>query len=91
VAVAAVGSVRGLSSRAVPPESRPVTSRLGLASALREVADARAAAVLHARDASVVRGVVERVGADFVDTRVGEGRGHLLTLPFAALAAVRSP
>ena len=91
VAAASICSVRGLSSRAVAAEVRPVTGRLGLASALREVADARAEAVLHGRDGSVVRGVLERVGADFVEVRVGEERGHLLTLPFAALAAVRTP
>lgn len=90
VVVAAIGSVRGLSSRSVAPEARPVTSRLGVASALREVADPRGQAVLHCSDGSVVRGVLERVGADFVEARVGEGRGQLLTLPFAALAAVRS-
>jgi hypothetical protein len=90
VAVSAIGSVRGLSSRAVAPEARSVTSRLGLASALREVADGRGQAVLHGRDASVVSGRLERVGADFVEARVGEGTGQLLTLPFAALAAVRS-
>lgn len=90
VAVPAVGSVRGLSSRAVAAEVRPVTSRLGLGSALRELAAARGPAVLHGRDASVVRGTLERVGADFVEVRSGEGRGHLVTWPFAAIAAVRS-
>jgi hypothetical protein len=90
VAVAAVGSVRGLSSRAVAPEARPLATRLGLASALREVADTRGEAVLRGRDASLVSGVLQRVGADFVEVRVGEGRGHLETVPFAALAAVRS-
>ena len=90
VAVPAVGSVRGLSSRAVAPEARPVTSRLGLGSALRQLADAGGSAVLHGRDALVVRGALERVGADFVDVRTGVGRGHLVTCPFEALAAVRS-
>jgi hypothetical protein len=90
VATAAIASVRGLSGRAVAAEVRPVTSRLGLASALREVAQARGQAVLHGRDGSVVRGVLERVGADFAEVLVGEGHGHLVTLPFPALAAVRS-
>lgn len=90
VPVGAIGSVRGLMSRAVAPEVRPVTSRLGLASALREVAEARVEAVLHGTDGSVVRGVLERVGADFVEARVGQGPVHQMTLPFAGLAAVRS-
>lgn len=92
VAMHAVGSVRGLSARASPPETRPLTSRLGLSSALRTVAGSRGEAVLHGLDGAVLRGALERVGADFVEARVGEGRhSHLVVVPFGALAAVRSP
>jgi hypothetical protein len=91
VPLPAIGSVRGLADRAEPPEVRPVTSRLGLSSALRGVADSRASAVLHGRDGSLTRGVLDRVGADFVEVRVGEGlAGYRLAVPFGALAAVCS-
>ena len=87
----AIGSVRGLADRAAPAEVRPVTSRLGLSSALRGVSEARVEAVLHGRDGSVTRGVLDRVGADFVEVRVGDVRaGYLQTMPFDGLAAVRS-
>jgi hypothetical protein len=90
VRLAAVDSVRGLTDRAVVPEARPLTGRLGLASALRGVSDARADVVLHLLDGSVLRGSLARVGADFVDVRTGEGRsGYVDTLPFGAIAAVR--
>ena len=43
------------------------------------------------RDGSLVRGVLTRVGADFVDLRAGErGEGCVETVPFEAVAAVRS-
>jgi len=91
VATPAVASLRGLSDRALGPEVRPLTARLGLTSALREVADARADAALHHRDGSLTRGTLERVGTDFVEVRVGEDRrSHRLTVPVSALAAVRS-
>jgi hypothetical protein len=91
VATPAVASLRGLSGRALGPEVRPVTSRLGLSSALRGVADARADAVLHQRDGSLTRGHLARVGADFVEVGVGQdGGGHTLTVPVGTLAAVRS-
>jgi hypothetical protein len=90
VATSAVASLQGLSDRALGPEVRPVTSRLGLSSALRGVADARADAVLHHRDGSLTRGPLARVGADFVEVRGGqEPRRHTLTVPVLALAAVR--
>ena len=91
VPLSAVGWIRGLADRAEPPEVRPVTSRLGLSSALRGVADSRSVAVLHGRDGSLTRGVLSRVGADFVEVRVGEDRsGYQATMPFGALAAVRT-
>lgn len=72
--------------------ARPVTAGLGLSSALRGVADGRGDVVLHGRDGSLRRGVLDRVGADFVEVRVDEGRvGDPETLPFGGIAAVRSP
>jgi hypothetical protein len=91
VPLAAIGSVRGLADRVTPAEARPFTSRLGLSSALRSVSAARVEAVVHSRDGSVTRGVLDRVGADFVEVRVDDGRsGYVETMPFHGLAAVRS-
>lgn len=86
-----IGSVHGLSDRAVPAASRSAAARLGLASALRRVVDARGTAVLHRLDGSLSRGRLGRVGADFVEVAGETGRPDAVeTVPFAALAAVRS-
>jgi hypothetical protein len=89
VPLAAVGSLRGLADRGVADRARPVTARLGLASALRGVAESRAEAVLHGLDGALLRGVLGRVGADFVEVRAGES-GGVEVVPFGALAAVRT-
>lgn len=88
VRTAAVTSYRGLSARVLPAHARPLTSALGLASALRSVAAAREDLVLHRCDGSVLRGVLERVGADFAEVRASDG-GDVEIIPFPALAAVR--
>ncbi len=91
VRLAAVGWLRGLGERAVPEQARPLPSRLGLASALRSVAELRLEAVVHRVDGSSTRGILVRVGADVVDLGTGEaGSGRVETVPFAAIAAVRS-
>ena len=68
--------------------SRPVTARLGLGSVLRRLGEARAETVLHRVDGSLLRGLLGRVGADFVEVAAADG--SLDVVPFAALAAVRS-
>lgn len=80
-------SVRGLTSRAVPSEMRPVTARLGMASALRSWAEhsARVHAVL--RDGSGHAGVLARVGSDFIELVTDEGTSEVV--PLAMVAAVR--
>jgi hypothetical protein len=91
VRLPAVGSVRGLSDRSVGAQARPLGARLGVASALRGVGESGGEAVVLRLDGGSARGTLGRVGADFVDLRLGEGRsGHLETVPFAALAAVRT-
>ena len=90
---AAITSARGISDRGLGVDARPVTARLGLASALRSVADMRSPAVLHRLDGSLTRGVPGRVGADFVEIRVGEeagSAGYVELVPFAALSALRT-
>ena len=91
----------GLSRLAVPEPSR-VRQRLGLASALRGLArDRTGLAVLisgGATGGSTLHGVIDRVGRDYLDLAVtGEGEDRraanvrqLATIPFAALAGIRS-
>src|SRR3954447_24363833 len=92
VRTAAVGSVRGLSAHGRGQEARPVTARLGLSSALRGVNATRSLVVVHRCVAPPLRGVVERVGADFVEVREGDGEQRapeVEAVPFTALAAVQ--
>jgi hypothetical protein len=93
VRLAATRSLRGLAERGVPAQARPVTARLGLASALRRVAEAQVEVALHRVDASTTRGRLLRVGVDFLDLRTetdGTGpAGPVQTVPLAALAVVR--
>lgn len=85
VPVGAVLTASGLSARSVTEEARTVLARLGLASALRRLAEERATCVVHLRDGSRVEGGVLRVGADFVE--VAGSRAEVVAL--AALAAVQ--
>ncbi len=84
---AAVAEVRGLGERAVGLAHRPVTARLGFGSALRGIADERAEVLVHRLDGGRTRGVVRRVGADFVEI-LEEGGGSAV-LVLAAVAGVR--
>ncbi|MCU1532153.1 MAG: hypothetical protein JWO49_1724 [Arthrobacter sp.] len=97
---AAVTQYFGLARLAVP-EPSPVRQRLGLASALRGLARSRASlAVVVSRGSSesTLRGVIDRVGRDFLDlavTQEDEARRAVAacpvaTIPFQALAALRS-
>jgi hypothetical protein len=93
VVTGAVGSVTGASERAVSKEARPVTARLGLRSALRGLATDGGEVLVHARDGTVVRGTLGRVGADFMElfpaAERGPGAATSLLLAFGAIAAVR--
>lgn len=84
----AIAAVHGASERSVPEIAWPAVARLGLGSALRRVADAGERCVLHLLDGTAHDAVLSRVGADFVEASVGEGRTALFA--FAALAAVQS-
>ena len=86
VASSALASVRGLAGGAVPAAARSVTARLGLGSALRGLAEDRADVVLHRLDGQVLRGLLGRVGLDFLE--VG-GRARVDVVPFTAMAALR--
>ena len=88
IRLAAVKSVEGASDRSMPEVAWSPVSRLGLGSALRRVADTGTGCRLHAVDGNVWDGRLARVGSDFVEAEVGEGRVALLA--WDALAAVQS-
>jgi hypothetical protein len=88
VRLPAVKSVEGVSERSLPEVAWSPIGRLGLGSALRRLADTGAACRLHAVDGTVWDAVPTRVGADFVEARVGEDREVLVA--WNALAAVQS-
>ena len=80
-------SVRGLAPRATPERARAVTARLGLASALRGVAAEAEPVVVVRRDGAVRRGMLGRIGADFVELLVESGPPEVL--PMAAVVVLR--
>jgi len=88
VPLAAVGIVRGASARSVPEVAWSPLTRLGLASALRRIADSGQRCMVHLRDGAAHDVVLRRVGADFVEADGARGGGLLVA--FAALAAVQS-
>ncbi|HTE71828.1 MAG TPA: hypothetical protein VK640_01330 [Actinomycetes bacterium] len=98
VTMSAVQSVTDLAptseSMAAPAGQRV---RLGLGVALRAIARDRSPVVVHLTGGGTVEGTLERVGADFVELTehpAAEVRprrsGAVRTVPFAALALVRS-
>jgi hypothetical protein len=80
-------SARGLSPRAVTEAVRGPLARLGFGSVLRTLAEEPEAVVLVLLDGEVRRGVLRRVGADFVEVVGADGGGEVV--PFSAVAAVR--
>ena len=88
VPLPAVTAVRRSSPRSVPEAAWSPVARLGLGAALRGLADVGEECVVHLVDRRRVDGVVQRVGADFVEVRLAAGDAVLV--PFAALAAVQS-
>jgi len=99
VAGPAVQSVAGLAPTS-DPSSAPAGAqrvRLGLGVVLRALARDRSPVVVRLTAGGTVEGTLERVGADFVELTehpAGEVRprraGPVRTVPFAALALVRS-
>jgi hypothetical protein len=87
VNLAGLLSVRGLASRSAPEVTRSVTTRLGLASALRAVAAAGDTVAVTLVDGVVRRGRLGRVGADFVELLTESGRTEVV--PMSAVASVR--
>jgi hypothetical protein len=88
VRLAAVEAVEGASERSVPELAWSPVNRLGLASALRRLAETGADCRIHAVDGTVRDGRLRRVGADFAELAVGGHRAVLIARE--TLAAVQS-
>jgi hypothetical protein len=88
VPVEAMASARGLATGARPEAARPLAARLGVASVLRRVAEAREEVLVVRRDGEGRRGRIGRVGADFLEVLSPDAGVELV--PFRALGAVRS-
>ncbi len=88
VRLAAVKAVEGASPRSVPEVAWSPVNRLGLASALRRLADSGVPCRLHAVDGTTRDGVLGRVGADFVEITVA--RGGVALVARDSLAGVQS-
>ncbi len=94
VRLAALSTVRGLPSRAVPPGARSVAARLGIGSALRRLAEGGSEVVVHRADGVVLRGGLRRVGADFVELAgpapgVGTAQAQVELVAIGHVSAVR--
>ena len=78
------------SARAVASSTMPVTSRLGLASAVRHLTEEVDVVVVRLVDGRTVSGQVVRVGADFLEVlREKEAaEGALVLVPFAAVVTL---
>ena len=88
VNVDGLARVLGASERSVPEVAWSPVTKLGLGSALRRIAEAGDRCVLHLADGARHEAVLRRVGADFVEARVGADRLELV--PFSSLVAVQS-
>ena len=89
VPLSAVAAVHGASDRSVPEVAWSPIAKLGLASALRRIADSGERCTLHLTDARRHDGVLLRVGQDFVEVVTGEA-GRVVLVAFGLLAAVQS-
>jgi hypothetical protein len=85
----AVVAVHGASERSLPEVAWSPLTRLGTGGVLRRLAEGGEWCSVHLVDGRRHDGVLERVGADFVEVSVGEARRQVL-VAFAALAAVQS-
>lgn len=97
VRLPAVTRVRGASERSVPEVAWSPVTRLTLGSALRRLAETGTRCVVHLVDGGRHDGLLDRVGADFAEVRLGAdpsaapGEPHPLALvAFGSLAAVSS-
>jgi hypothetical protein len=89
VPLAGIALLGGLAAGSVPEAARPLTSRLSLRAVLRRLAAEGEPCALHLDGGRTLRGVPERVGADFVELTQPE---HPLpvTVPVAAIAVLQT-
>jgi hypothetical protein len=87
VPLSSVTWVGGASPRSVPEVAWSPITRLGLGSAVRRLSEAAEPCIVHLVDGAVHETRVARVGADFVELRVGD---RVELVAFSALAAIRS-
>ena len=92
----AVTRIGGLGDRAVDARHRSLGARLGFGSVLRGVSDEGAPALVHLLAGPTVRGAVWRVGADFLEVRLGAddpwaggASARVEVVAFGAVSAVR--
>ncbi len=95
VRLAAVTHLRGLADRGVPESAQPLGGRLGVGSAFRGLAESRTTVAVHAVDGTTYRGLLRRVGADFVELlpvpeEAAASPDGVIVLPFTAIGAVAS-
>lgn len=83
-----VSAVHGASPRSVPEVAWTGWHRLGVRSALRRLADARAECLVHLGAGGPHEGMVGRVGADFAEIRTRSGEDVLV--PYRNLVAVQN-
>ncbi|CAA9385777.1 MAG: hypothetical protein AVDCRST_MAG60-1209 [uncultured Nocardioides sp.] len=88
VRTAAIHVVHGASPRSVPELARSPLHKLGLASAMRRLEQARLRCVVHLVDGAQHEAVVARVGADFVELRTPSEA--LVLIGYTAIGAVQS-
>lgn len=87
VPVAAISRVLGASGRSLPEVAWSPLTRLGLGSALRRVADAGTACLVHLVDGARHEVTLARVGRDFAEAVGPDGQPFLV--PFEQVAAVQ--
>jgi hypothetical protein len=86
----AVVSVGGLSPRAQVEDTWSVVDKLSLRAVLRRLSATTALCALHFVDEATLEGRLARVGRDFVEVMVGEGRQRAVhVVPLANLAALQ--
>ena len=88
IRLAAISFVRGLTERSLAAAARPLTARLGVGSVLRRLAEAGDEVVVQSLHGDRQRGVLGRVGADFVELGGPAGR-PVDVVPFGAFAGIR--
>jgi small nuclear ribonucleoprotein (snRNP)-like protein len=89
VHLSAVAFFGGLAPGSMPVDARPLSARLSLRSALRQLAEDRRVCTLHLKGGRTLQGNLVRAGADFAVLRQGETADQL-TVPVTSIAVVQS-